>query len=1008
MESKLTKELKNCISFLKSNPLPQNNNYFISKFEELLKSSKSNELVVGVLGITSSGKSTFINALLGEKLLPEASIPTSGVLVKCQKGEKRKLIVRFLNGDKKVFEGDNITTEVVRSYAEEKENKLNRKKVYDLIFYSPNIKIPENFIIVDTPGFDAYGYEAHEEITLKHLLPIVDIVVFLTSIKAPFNKSSLEILLEMINRHLTEDHRIFFVQTCKDAIQDSHEKGKIIETKEEILEKHKIRQLKSIRENTNINDIPIIQVSSILAEESNNGKSSKEQENLWKQSGFDSIVANLNNYSFQINDLIEKSHFKNLINLTEDIRKSLKKTINLNNKGVKDLKREVERINKVKEDYENTIKDIKSEIKEVDNKINEKSIFLDLSQSFRKELSHIYKEYDWRGNDFMLKKLNNLRKEYELKVKKNWENMFKLLNVKEKNIKVYLDTIGIDIFEIETRKADTIMISFPKLPIKEKRILVDKPGVRNWLKRTRIGKKICGALSGYDEIIEKIPDRNKFRKDVVKYIKDNGAYMEKEVKNWKMDLEDRYIKPIRDKLEKEINGNKELFKHLEQGDLEIENLNSQKEYWDNVYERVINLLPKKTGSPLFSVNDILKWGDILKSLKEHKTPDKEQIWKFLDEKSKKIIEGWEERESLDKKSKQLVINGLNKIIKNRNFYEEKRFKKIKLSEEAKNLLSKGIKKLCESQIQRFNRLLFESIYPQGIAKSPKTIIVNKQEEVDSSVNTKISNKKTTKIIQSISSIRENYLSRTFLNLVFNISQNHPTVLLLGPHDVGKTSLLKVLLHNINADNDQFPSTTENYFIYHNRKHRPGMLGTIKFIDMMIEKRIFDYVSIIDTPGDENLGSNKDYITLFNSVDVIAVFFMLQELGSSLSGFKRAPYIKELNTVKEKILYVGVGANQFIGTTSKNTKLHQLYFESYKYFSEKSGIGKRPFFIFEGYDNRFNVIFKMLKDGSEQKEYSEDSWLREFKTKHGYYDKYINEDILIGVYNKMMNYKIERR
>ena len=133
------------------------------------------------------------------------------------------------------------------------------------------------------------------------------------------------------------------------------------------------------------------------------------------------------------------------------------------------------------------------------------------------------------------------------------------------------------------------------------------------------------------------------------------------------------------------------------------------------------IIGNKLDSSLLSMDDILKWEDILESLKEQKTPDKKRIWELFDKEVKKIITKWKYGKKFDKKSKQLLINGLNKIIKNREFYSDKAFNKIELSKEATNLLRKGIKNLSENDVQKFNRLLLETIYPQEIAKSQKSI-----------------------------------------------------------------------------------------------------------------------------------------------------------------------------------------------------------------------------------------------------------------------------------------------
>ena len=55
----------------------------ISVSMERISLNKANEVKIGIIGVTGSGKSTMINSLLGEKLLPSKVKPSSGQLVSC-------------------------------------------------------------------------------------------------------------------------------------------------------------------------------------------------------------------------------------------------------------------------------------------------------------------------------------------------------------------------------------------------------------------------------------------------------------------------------------------------------------------------------------------------------------------------------------------------------------------------------------------------------------------------------------------------------------------------------------------------------------------------------------------------------------------------------------------------------------------------------------------------------------------------------------------------------------
>ncbi len=131
----------------------------------------------------------------------------------------------------------------------------------------------------------------------------------------------------------------------------------------------------------------------------------------------------------------------------------------------------------------------------------------------------------------------------------------------------------------------------------------------------------------------------------------------------------------------------------------------------------INKLPKKKKDNIYllTVADILSWDKLMRTLKEKKTDDKLRIWSLLDEESRKIIENWESGKKINDKSKEQVVNGINLVLQNEDFYFWESFKDVELSPECEKILKKSLTKLHGVDIQRFNRLLLESVYPDAVA-----------------------------------------------------------------------------------------------------------------------------------------------------------------------------------------------------------------------------------------------------------------------------------------------------
>ncbi|MCD4785329.1 MAG: hypothetical protein K8T10_16040 [Candidatus Eremiobacteraeota bacterium] len=121
------------------------------------------------------------------------------------------------------------------------------------------------------------------------------------------------------------------------------------------------------------------------------------------------------------------------------------------------------------------------------------------------------------------------------------------------------------------------------------------------------------------------------------------------------------------------------------------------------------------GSSLFSMEDILKWSEFLISLKNPtKKTGNIRIYNLLEKKEKKIINAWNIGTTISDEDKNTIIDGLNKVLKTQDFHDQQNFTGINLPEEGQKLQKKGLKNLDSKEIQRFNRLLFESIYPHCI------------------------------------------------------------------------------------------------------------------------------------------------------------------------------------------------------------------------------------------------------------------------------------------------------
>ncbi|MCD4782687.1 MAG: glycosyltransferase family 39 protein [Candidatus Eremiobacteraeota bacterium] len=115
--------------------------------------------------------------------------------------------------------------------------------------------------------------------------------------------------------------------------------------------------------------------------------------------------------------------------------------------------------------------------------------------------------------------------------------------------------------------------------------------------------------------------------------------------------------------------------------------------------------------------DVIYWKTFLESLKEQKSPRVARIWEYLDPKSREAVESIDLSKPPEKESLKKVLQGINGVIARRDFYDPDIFDKMEVSPEAYSLVQMGMDKLSDKQVMRFNRLLFETMFPMVITRS---------------------------------------------------------------------------------------------------------------------------------------------------------------------------------------------------------------------------------------------------------------------------------------------------
>lgn len=168
----------------------------------------SNSFNLVVLGEFNRGKSTFLNALLGEVILPSNILPTTSVITRISYSEKPEVKVLLNTGEEKSIDHKELVDYVTTL----KGNKTESISVTNV--YYPTTLCKNGCIITDTPGVNDLN-EQNVTIT-ENYIPEGDAVIFMLDPNQVFTKSEKEFIK---NKVLKNDIRkIFFVVNKFDTI----------------------------------------------------------------------------------------------------------------------------------------------------------------------------------------------------------------------------------------------------------------------------------------------------------------------------------------------------------------------------------------------------------------------------------------------------------------------------------------------------------------------------------------------------------------------------------------------------------------------------------------------------------------------------------------------------------------------------------------------------------------------------------------------------------------------
>lgn len=235
------------------------------------------EFTIVVVGEFSAGKSTFLNALMGKKILPSYSSETTATVnflkhISCsQSGEAGKVF--YNDGTVQVL--DHVDNDNILYYATTDNKDFNvADKISHIDLYLDSKFLQNNVTLVDSPGLNGLK-EGHREITERQI-ERSSASIFLFNAQQPGSKSEFDFLSGLKNQVKS----IFYVLNKIDSVNESEN-----QTVEVVVSKLK-ESYKSVYPNAVIPEIwPVSARNALWARDPDSGKSySPEQLKKYEES----------------------------------------------------------------------------------------------------------------------------------------------------------------------------------------------------------------------------------------------------------------------------------------------------------------------------------------------------------------------------------------------------------------------------------------------------------------------------------------------------------------------------------------------------------------------------------------------------------------------------------------------------------------------------------------------------------------------------------------------------
>lgn len=180
-----------------------------NEINNIMKFNEEYRVHILMVGGFSAGKSAILNKFIGKEVLAENQAPETDIATELYFSDNERIIANFLDGSK-------IKVESI--------DELEKRKIKNLEYYvnSENIKIKNDYILVDTPGFDS-GIEQHNRALMQYIKEGTAFFLVVDCEKGTLTERDLKFIKEFINYDM---NIAIIINKCDKKIESEIEKIK--------------------------------------------------------------------------------------------------------------------------------------------------------------------------------------------------------------------------------------------------------------------------------------------------------------------------------------------------------------------------------------------------------------------------------------------------------------------------------------------------------------------------------------------------------------------------------------------------------------------------------------------------------------------------------------------------------------------------------------------------------------------------------------------------------------